>query len=87
MTHEEINAIKPITLKDENGNVYTLEFNAETVRLAQKNGLDYQEISSKPMVVIPDLFAYSFKMHHKALSPVVIQKLWDDLKKAVSPMV
>jgi len=79
MTNEELKEITPVTLTDENGNEYTLEFNADTVRLAQKNGLNHEEIAIKPMVVIPDLFAYSFKMHHKALSPMVIDKLWREL--------
>lgn len=59
--------VKPITLHTENGE-YTLEFNRETVRFAEQRGFDISDLGKFPMTKIPELFFYSFRMHHRNVS-------------------
>ena len=82
MKNEEANRIKPITLTDtETGEQYILEFTAESATFAQQKGFDINEWETKPMVVFPQLFMYSFRANHRSVSPYKIQKLWDELSK------
>lgn len=59
--------VKPITLTDTvNNKVYTLEFSRESIRYAERQGFDLNNL--KPLTGIEDLFYYSFRMHHKFIS-------------------
>lgn len=61
-----MNEIKPIILTDNDTNTeYTLEFNREAVVFAENHGFDVNDIAKYPMTKIPELFFYSFRMHHK----------------------
>lgn len=65
----EAEKIKPITLYfEDTGKTYTLEFSIDTVRQAERAGFDIDEIGSKPMTMIPELFYWAFKMHHPNIS-------------------
>lgn len=70
MAKKEVNEkVKPIILHDTEAGVdYTLEFNRESVRFAEMRGFDLNDIDKFPMTRIPDLFYYSFRMHHKNVS-------------------
>ena len=70
MASKEINEqVKPIIIHDtENGIDYTLEFNRESVRFAEQRGFDIEDVGRYPMTKIPELFFYSFRMHHKNVS-------------------
>lgn len=86
MNEKELKEINPIILTDtETATEYTLEFTAETVKYAQKNGFNYNEIDTKPMVVIPELFAYAFRANHKNLAQYKIKELWDELTEGGMP--
>lgn len=47
---------------------YTLEFNRDTVVTAMAKGFDIDAIGQRPTLVIPDLFYYAMRMHHKSLA-------------------
>lgn len=85
MTTKEANEIRPVVLTDENGKVYTLEFDAESVKYAQERGFNSSEIDVKPMVVIPQLFKYSFRKNHKNVSNYVIDTIWKELTEDGMP--
>lgn len=70
MAKKEVNEkVKPIILHDtESGTDYTLEFNRESIRFAESRGFDLNDIDKFPMSRIPDLFYYSFRMHHRNVS-------------------
>lgn len=70
MAKKEVNErVKPIILRDtESGTEYTLEFNRESIRFAEARGFDLNDLDKFPMSRIPDLFYYSFRMHHKNIS-------------------
>ena len=82
MAQREINEhVKPIIIHDaENGIDYTLEFNRDTIRFAEQRGFDIEEVSKYPMVRMPELFYYAFRMHHKNVSREKTDRiLFDDL--------
>lgn len=59
---------------DKSGNEYTLEFNARVVKNMERNGfkvdVDY------PNMMIDELFAGAFQMHHKGISRDRIREIW-----------
>lgn len=73
--------VKPIVLHDnENGVDYTLEFNRESVKFAEARGFDISDVSKFPMTKLPELFFYSFRMHHRNVSRERTDRiLFDDL--------
>lgn len=80
--------IKPIVIKDdENGDVFTLEFNRESVKFAELKGFNVANITDKPMTTLPDLFYYAFRMHHKNLSREKVDKIYDKLGGLTTAMI
>ena len=70
--------IKPITLTDdETGEVYTLEFNRKTIKMAEDAGLDIINGDKKPMTTLSLLWYFSFKMHHPTMTAIKAEKLLD----------
>lgn len=73
--------LKPITLRDDVGNVYLLEFNRESVKFAEARGFKVQVLEEGvSMSAIEELFFYAFRMHHPNMSKANTDKiLYDDL--------
>lgn len=46
------------------GKEYELGFNRKTAAAAQRNGLDTNELATKPLVQVPLLFFWAFQMKH-----------------------
>ena len=60
-----IERVKPIELTDnDTGKTYTLDFNRDIVRRAERNGFSLQECDKYPSL-LSDLWYYSFMMHHE----------------------
>lgn len=77
----EVKRVKPIVLKFEDGREYTLEFNRESVRFAEQRGFDINDLGKYPMTKLPELFYYSFRMHHMNVSRAETDRiLFDDLQ-------
>lgn len=76
---DETKTVKPIVLTDGNGTKYTLEFNRAAVRFAEAKGFVFEEIGKFPMTKIPELFYYSFYMHHKGIGKDKTDKLLDGI--------
>lgn len=56
---------QPLRLNDtETGKEYTLEYNRDAVRFAERQGLDISELASKPVTNIPVLFFAAFRKNH-----------------------
>lgn len=70
MASKEVNEqVKPIILHDEeNQRDYTLEFDRETVQWCEQRGFKIEDIGDYPLTKVPELFFYSFRMHHKNIS-------------------
>lgn len=76
-----IEEVKPITLRLTNGDVYTLEFDRDTVKWAEQRGFSgnpangYAPLNDMPITFMEEIFFYSFHMHHKR----VTKQFTDDL--------
>ena len=64
-----------ITIRDGEGNKYTLEFNARVVKSMERNGFKID--SDYPYTMIEKLFTGAFQMHHKGMMPERIMEIWN----------
>lgn len=72
--------VKPIIVKDdETGMEFTLEFNREAVKFAEARGFKINDVADYPMTKIPELWFYSFRMHHKNVARAKTDALLDGL--------
>jgi len=60
--------VKPIILTMEDGTEYTLEFSRKTVEWAERRGFSMDDLSDHMMIRVPELFYYSFRMHHPSIT-------------------
>lgn len=61
--------IGPINLTlEDTQETFTLEFDREAVKFAEARGFKPEDLAAFPMTKIPELFFYSFRMHHKNVS-------------------
>lgn len=65
---EKNNAVKPMRVTTEKGEVYTLEFDRDSVKFAEGRGFDISEIGKFPQTNIPSLWFYSFRKNHKNMA-------------------
>jgi len=70
--------MKQITFTFE-GKEYTLEYTRSTVRQMERRGFVADEIVTKPMSVIPDLFAGAFLSKHPQVKREKIDKIYDSM--------
>lgn len=68
--------MKQITFEHEGRN-YTLEFTKNSVRQMERRGFVIDEIASKPMTVIPNLFAGAFLSKHPQMKREKIDELYE----------
>lgn len=61
------------------GNEYTLEFTRRTVSEMEKNGFIADDIDTKPMTVLPALFAGAFLAHHRFVKNNVIEEIYSKM--------
>lgn len=59
------------------GKEYTLEYTRNTVRQMERRGFVADDISVRPMTVLPDLFAGAFLANHSQLKREKIDKIYD----------
>lgn len=64
---EEKKRVEPMVIAFENGDEYTLEFNRNTVVMAERSGFTREAAGEKMMTLLPDLFFFAFKMHHPSI--------------------
>lgn len=58
----------PMKITDPNsGDVYTLDFDRETVKFAEQRGFNIQAITERPETGISDLFFYAFRKNHRGV--------------------
>ena len=61
------------------GTEYTLEYTRRTVEQMEREGFVAEDIKSKPMTMLPTLFAGAFKAHHKFVKPEVINEIFSKM--------
>ena len=62
-----------------NGTEYTLEFTRRTVAQMEKEGFVADEIQTKPMTMLPTLFAGAFKANHRWVKPELIDEIYSKM--------
>lgn len=62
-----------------NGENYTLEYTKRTIRAMEAKGFVAFDVETKPMTVLPTLFAGAFLANHKGLSQEVIDEIYEAL--------
>ena len=58
---------------------YTLEYNRQSVKTMEAQGFVLDELTSKPMTMIPMLFAGAFIKNHRGLKRAVIDDIFDHI--------
>jgi hypothetical protein len=61
------------------GTKYTLEFTRRTVEQMERDGFVAEDLKTKPVTMLPTLFAGAFKAHHKYVKPDVIDEIYSKL--------
>ena len=56
--------VPAIELQDPNGEIYTLDFNRDSVAYAESRGFEVDNVVKFPVSNFPELFWYAFRMHH-----------------------
>ena len=62
-----------------NGTEYTLEYTRRTVEQMEKEGFVAEELKSKPLTMLPTLFAGAFKVHHRNVKREVIDEIYSKM--------
>lgn len=73
------NDFTKVVIKDEEGNKYTLEFNARVVKNMERKGFKID--TDYPVTMIDDLFLGAFQMHHKGIMPERVKTIWKQQRK------
>ena len=69
VTKTDNRTIKPITLRGEQGDIYVLEFNRSSIKIAEAKGFKIQVLDEGiSLSAIEELFYYSFRMHQPNMS-------------------
>lgn len=72
--------IEPIKITDnDNGNVYILDFNRESVKFAEGRGFVLDDVPKFPGTMFEDIFYYAFRANHKNLSREKTNKLYEKM--------
>ena len=62
-----------------NGTEYTLEYTRRTVEQMEREGFVADDLKSKPLTMLPTLFAGAFKAHHRSVKREVIDEIYSKM--------
>ena len=62
-----------------NGIQYTLEYTRKSVEQMEREGFIADDIQSKPMTMLPTLFAGAFKAHHRWVKRELIDEIYSKM--------
>ena len=61
--------VQSIKLTDKDTDkTYELDFNRDAVRFAEARGFQTEDVAKYPNTKVPELFYYSFRMHHREIA-------------------
>ena len=58
---------------------YTLEYNRQSVKTMESQGFVLDELTSKPMTMIPLLFSGAFIKNHRGVKRSVVDDIFDNI--------
>lgn len=62
------------------GNEYVLEYSRQSVKMMENQGFSIDEISSKPMTMIPALFNGAFLKNHPRIHRPILDEIFKGIK-------
>ena len=68
-----------IKIKDEKGNVYTLEYTRKSAEIIENMGFELNSLITKPMTMIPLAFYGAFLKNHKGISKKETDRLFENI--------
>ncbi len=72
--------MKQITLKDENGKEYTLEYTKSVIMHMEKQGFSFEDFDKKPVLMTSMLVQGAFVKNHPSVKYEKIEKIYQSLK-------
>jgi len=63
-----------------NNKEYTLEFSRQSVKTMEQQGFVLDELTSKPMTMLPMLFQGAFIMHHRGIKRKEMDEIYKNIK-------
>ena len=57
---------------------YTLEYNRQSVRMLESQGFVLEQISTKPITMIPMLFSGAFAKNHRGIKRALIDEIYNE---------
>ncbi len=58
---------------------YTLEYNRQSVRMMESQGFVLEQLSAKPVTMIPMMFSGAFIKNHRGLKRALIDEIYDEV--------
>ena len=58
---------------------YTLEYNRQSVRMMESQGFVLEQISTKPVTMIPMMFQGAFIKNHRGMKRALIDEIYDEV--------
>ena len=58
---------------------YTLEYNRQSVKTMESQGFVLDELTSKPVTMIPMLFSGAFIKNHRGMKRSVVEEIFDSV--------
>ena len=58
---------------------YTLDYNRQSVRIMESQGFVLEQISEKPVTMIPLMFSGAFIKNHKGIKRALIDEIYDEI--------
>lgn len=65
---------------------YTLEYNRQSVKTMESQGFVLEELTSKPMTMIPLLFSGAFIKNHRGMKRSLIDEIFDNIGEKTALM-
>lgn len=65
---------------------YTLEYSRQSVKTMESQGFVFEELTSKPMSMIPMLFSGAFIKNHRGVKRSVIDEIFDNIENKTDLM-
>ena len=76
----EIEKVNPIRVTDnETGREYILDFTRETCKMAEARGFDWDELTNKPVTLIPIIFHTAFLRYEPRMSIIKTDRILEDM--------
>lgn len=72
--------MKQITVSDEYGNKYTLEYSKNTILAMEKAGFSLEKMDTSPVMMITLLVQGAFAKYHSRTKNETIEKIYKSLK-------